>query len=110
VPLDGRLDIQQDATAQCVLAVRQVRAHLESGASLPRPPNLPVRPVTAIAFSSWLAGSSTLLWIATRTGWVIAWLAFVLISLMPALMLMVLAQTPGRSAARLLHDEESGRS
>jgi hypothetical protein len=59
-----------------------------------------------MAVGSWLVGSGSLLWIAIQTGWALAWLAFALTSLMPALMLMVLAQTPGPPAARFLHDEK----
>jgi hypothetical protein len=65
-----------------------------------------VRPSAAIALILWAAFSGGLLWIAIGTGWVLAWLAFALTSLMPTLMLMVIAQTPGRTAARLLHDRE----
>ena len=105
VPLDGSVDIEQDATARCLLAVRHVRPRLESGACRPQPPNLPVRSFTALG--SWMAASGSLLWVATHTGWVLAWLAFALTSLMPALMLMVIAQTAEPTTARLMHDRDT---
>jgi hypothetical protein len=40
----------------------------------------------------------------------LAWLGFGLTSLMPALMLMVIAQTAERPAARLMHDSEPDRT
>lgn len=55
---------------------------------------------------TWLALSAGLLWIAIDTGWMLAWLTFALISLMPTMTLMVIAQTPGLPVARLLHDRE----
>jgi hypothetical protein len=88
--------------------MRQLRPHLESGAEQACPPNLPVRTVTA--FGSWIAVSGSLLWIATRTGWAVAWLGFALATLMPALMLMVIAQTAQRPTARLMHDRDSNPS
>ena len=63
----------------------------------------------ALALGSWLAVSGSLLLIATRTDWMLAWLAFALTSLMPPLMLMVIAQTAERPAARLMHDRELER-
>jgi hypothetical protein len=61
------------------------------------------------ALGSWMAVSGSLLWIATRTGYAVAWLAFALATLMPALMLMVMAQTVERPTARLMHDPEPDR-
>jgi hypothetical protein len=66
-----------------------------------------VRRYDAFALTTWVTLSGGLLWIAIGTGWVLAWLAFALTTLMPALMLMVIAQTPQRPAARLMHDQES---
>jgi hypothetical protein len=52
-----------------------------------------------------------LLWIAIGTGWLVAWLAFALTSLMPTLILMVIAQTPGLPVARFMHDPDlTGRA
>jgi hypothetical protein len=45
VPLDARVDIEQSAATRCLLAVRDLRPHLESGAGLPHPPTLPAKTV-----------------------------------------------------------------
>jgi hypothetical protein len=87
--------------------VRQLRSHLASGAAQAYPPNVPVTTWTGLG--SWIGVSGSLLWIASRTGWMMAWLAFALTSLMPALMLMVIAQTAERPTARLMHDQEPDR-
>jgi hypothetical protein len=108
VSLDAGIDSEQDAATRCLLAVRHVRPHLESGADGFNPPDVPVRTFTALGW--WMAVSGSLLWIATRTGWVVAWLAFALASLMPALMLMVMAQTVERPTARLMYDRGPDRS
>jgi hypothetical protein len=107
VSLGARVDIEQITTVRRLLAMRSVRPCLEPGAKPRRPPDVLVSPPTAIALTSWIAVSGGLLWIAIRTGSVLAWLAFALASLMPALMLMVIAQMPDRTAARMLHDGES---
>ena len=70
------------------------------------PANVPVRPFTAIALVLWFVLSAGLLWIAIGSGWVVAWLAFALTTLMPTMMLLVMAQTPERATARFLHDRE----
>lgn len=62
-----------------------------------------MRPLAA----TWLALSATLLWTALRTTSSVAWLAFVLAMLLPALMLMVMAQTPDKAIARIIHEAES---
>jgi hypothetical protein len=106
VPLGARVDIEQGATVRRLLAVRSVRPCLEPGAEPRRPPDFLVRNSAAIALITWVALSGGLLWIAVSTRWVLAWLAFALTSLMPTLMLMVIGQTPERTAARIMHDRE----
>ena len=93
--------------ADLCLPVRRLRPQLESGTHGPQPPNLPVK--TPFALIAWIAVSASLIWIATRTGWAAAWITFALASLMPALMLMVIAHTVEPPAARLMHDRESNR-
>lgn len=65
-----------------------------------------MRPSKTIALSMWVALSGALLWMALGTQWLLAWLAFALMSLLPTLMLMVIAHSPERTAARMMHDRE----
>ena len=56
---------------------------------------------------SWAVVLVTLLWTALKTGSVVAWTVCAIVSVLPALMLMVLAHTPAKTVAEIIRDVEA---
>jgi multisubunit Na+/H+ antiporter MnhG subunit len=60
--------------------------------------------------STWVLALAVALWIAIETASVAMWAVAVFIALMPAVMMMVMANTPAKSMAEVIRDVEAGRS
>ena len=58
---------------------------------------------------TWFCTVAIAIWIAAATGVLLAWIVVGFVVLMPALLLTVMAQTPAKTVAEIIHDAEVGR-
>ena len=58
----------------------------------------------------WLVALTVSFGVATGTASVVAWLTLAFVGLMPPLVLMVLAHSPARTIAAIIHDLETSTS
>lgn len=58
---------------------------------------------------TWVLALSAAVWVALASASLAAWAAVVCIALMPAVVAMVMANTPAKSMAEIIRDVESGR-
>jgi hypothetical protein len=56
----------------------------------------------------WLVALALALWAALQTGFLPVWAAVVFIAVMPAVMVMVMANAPAKSMAEIIRDVERG--
>ena len=59
---------------------------------------------------TWILALVAALGIAMWTGSLAGWAAVVIIALMPAVMMMIMANAPAKSMAEIIRDVEAGRS
>lgn len=59
---------------------------------------------------TWVLALAMALWMAMGTASLVAWAAVVFIGLMPAVMTMILANTPTKTMAEIIRDVDAGRS
>jgi hypothetical protein len=58
---------------------------------------------------TWVLALGAALWIAIATASIAGWAVVVFIAVMPALMMMIMANTPTKSMAEIIRDVEDGR-
>jgi len=59
---------------------------------------------------TWVLTLAMALWLAMGTASLAAWAAVAFIGVMPAVMMMVLANTPAKTMAEIIRDVDAGRS
>jgi uncharacterized membrane protein len=59
---------------------------------------------------TWVMAIAASLWLALASASPAAWAVVVFITVMPAVLMMVMANTPAKSMAEIIRDVESGRT
>ena len=68
-------------------------------------------PVTrSSAALTWIVALASALWMALALRSPVAWAAVMFISVVPAVVMMVMAHTPAKSVAEIIRDAEAGRA